>query len=102
LRELGIAEVMEPKLKRVQGGANAMKVIAAGEVEMGLTFSSEIHEPGVEIVGALPRDVSTPTGLVGYVSTHSKAPVAAKALLEYLSSPEVAGIYRELGMIPGR
>ena len=87
---------------RVQGGANAMKVLANGEVELGLTFASEIHEPGVEVVGNLPRDVSTPTALVGYVSAYSKVSAAARALLQYLSSAEVAGIYRELGMIPGK
>ena len=102
LRALGITEAMAPKLRRVQGGANAMKVLANGEVELGLTFASEIHESNVEIVGALPREISTPTALVGYVSTHSKVPAAAKALLDYLASPEVAAIYRGLGMVPGK
>ena len=102
LRALGIADAMAPKLRRVQGGANAMKVLANGEVELGLTFASEIHEPNVEIVGALPREVSVPTALVGYVSIHSKVPAAAKLLLDYLASPEVAAIYRGLGMVPGK
>lgn len=52
--------------------------------------------------GVLPRSVSEPTALVGYVHTQSKAPDAAQALLRYLSSPEVAGIYGGLGMVPGR
>jgi ABC-type glycerol-3-phosphate transport system substrate-binding protein len=56
----------------------------------------------VDIVGALPRDISTPTALVGYVHTQSKVPDAARALLQYLSSAEVAGIYKALGMVPGR
>ena len=102
LRKLGIAEQMEGKLVRVQGGANAMAVLAKGEVDIGLTFLSEIHNPGVDIVGPLPREISTPTGLVGFVSARAKAPEAAKALLNYLSSPEVAGIYTSLGMVPGR
>jgi ABC-type glycerol-3-phosphate transport system substrate-binding protein len=50
----------------------------------------------------LPREISTPTALVGYVSAHAKAPEAAKALLMYLSSPEAAGVYKSLGMVPGR
>ena len=102
LRKLGIAEQMEPKLVRVQGGANAMAVLAKGEVEIGLTFLSEIHNDGVDIVGPLPREISEPTGLVGFVSANAKASDAAKALLKYLSSPEVAGIYTSLGMVPGR
>ena len=102
LKKLGIAEQIQPKLVRAQGGAGAMAMLAKGEVEIGLTFLSEIHDPGVEVVGVLPREISNPTALVGYVSAHAKSPVAAKALLMYLSSPEVAGVYRELGMQPGR
>ena len=102
LKKLGIVEQMKATLRRVQGGANAMAVLAKGEVELGLTFLSEIHDPGVEVVGVLPREISTPTALVGYVSVHSKSPDAAKALLAYLSSPEVAGVYQSLGMQPGR
>lgn len=102
LRRLGIAEQMEPKLLRVQGGANAINALAQGESDIGLTFLSEIHNDGVDIVGALPRGISKPTALVGYVHTQSKAPDAARALLQYLASPDVAGIYKALGMVPGR
>ena len=102
LRKLGIAEQMQSRLVRVQGGANAMVVLANGEVEIGLTFLSEIHNPGVDIVGPLPIEISTPTSLVGFISAHARAPEAARALLSFLSSPAVAGIYRSLGMLPGR
>jgi molybdate transport system substrate-binding protein len=102
LVKLGIAEAMQPKLLKVQGGANAIAVLAKGESDIGLTFLSEIHNDGVDIVGALPREISTPTALVGYVHTQSKAPDAARALLAYLASPAVAGIYQSLGMVPGR
>jgi molybdate transport system substrate-binding protein len=102
LKQLGIEDQMEPKLVRVQGGWNAMVVLAKGEVDVGLTFASEISDPGVDIVGPLPLEISTPTALVGFVSTHAKAPAAARTLLTYLSSPEVADIYKSLGMVPGR
>lgn len=102
LKKLGIVEQMRPTLKRVQGGTGAMAAIAKGEVEIGLTFLSEIHDPGVEVVGSLPREISTPTGLVGFVHAKSKSPEAAKALLAYLSSPEAAKVYKEMGMQPGR
>ena len=70
LKTLGIAEQMKPKIKLAPGGAAAMAALARGDVEIGLTFISEIlTEPGVESVGPLPREISTPTGLVGFVST---------------------------------
>ena len=93
---------MEAKLKRSQGGAGAMAMVAKGEVEIGLTFMSEMEEPGIDIVGPLPREISPPTTLVGFVSTHAKDPAAAKALLDYLSSPEAAAVYKAQGMQPGR
>jgi molybdate transport system substrate-binding protein len=102
LRQLGIFDEMQPKIVRAQGGAGAMALLARGEIEIGLTFLSEIHDPGVEIVGALPREISTPTGLVGFVSTHATAPAAARALLDHLSAPAAAKVYEALGMRPGR
>ena len=102
LKQLGIAEEMKAKIVRVQGGAAAMAAIAKGEVELGLTFLSEIHDPGVEVVGILPREISTPTGLVGFIHSRAKSPAAARALLDYLSSAEAAKVYRETGMQPGR
>jgi ABC-type molybdate transport system substrate-binding protein len=47
-------------------------------------------------------EISTPTGLVGFVSAHAKEPAAARALLDYLSGPEAAKVYRDTGMEPGR
>jgi molybdate transport system substrate-binding protein len=100
LKALGIADQVQPKLKRAQGGAGAMTMLARGEVEIGLTFLSEMSTEGIEIVGALPREISTPTELVGFVSAHSMSPDAARALLEYLSSPSAAAVYRSVGMQP--
>ena len=102
LQKLGIAEQMEPKLKRARGGAGAMAMVAKGEAAVGLTFLSEMNEPGIDVVGPLPREISTPTSLVGFVSAHAKDPAAAKALLDYLSSPEAATVYKAQGMQPGR
>jgi molybdate transport system substrate-binding protein len=103
LQKLGITEAMKPKIKIAQGGKGAMEMLAKGDVDIGLTFISEIiTEPGVEVVGPLPRDISTPTALVGFVSAQAKDPAAAKALLSYLSGPEAAVVYKERGMVPGR
>ncbi|HTA71967.1 MAG TPA: substrate-binding domain-containing protein [Bryobacteraceae bacterium] len=102
LKNLGIAVAMEPALKRAQGGAAAMTMVAKGEAEIGLTFLSEMEEPGIDVVGPLPREISTPTSLVGFVSSHAKDPAAAKALLEYLSSASAAAVYEAHRMKPGR
>jgi molybdate transport system substrate-binding protein len=103
LEKLGIAGEMKPKIKLAQGGRGAMQLLANGEVDYGLTFISEIiTESGVEVVGPLPRDISTPTELVGFLSAQTKQRDAAQALLRYLSSPDAHAIYRAKGMRPGR
>jgi molybdate transport system substrate-binding protein len=102
LKKLGLAEQLQAKLKRAQGGAGAMAMVAKGEADIGLTFVSEMDEPGIDIVGPLPKDISAPTTLVGFVSSHAKDPAAAKALLDYLSSPEAAAAYRSQHMQPGK
>jgi molybdate transport system substrate-binding protein len=99
--KLGILEQMKPKIKRV-AGVSLMQLVTRGDIDIAVTFASELGDPGVEVVGPLPRAISTPTALVGFVSTHAKAPEAAQAVLSYLSSSEAAAAYKACAMQPGR
>jgi molybdate transport system substrate-binding protein len=106
LKNMGIDEQIESKIKRPRGsgtggaggGNAAIAMVASGEVEVGMTFLSEMTVPGIDKVGALPKEIAPRTSLVGFVSTHAKNPEAAKALLKYVSSPETAAVYRACGM----
>jgi molybdate transport system substrate-binding protein len=102
LKKLGIAEQMEPKTKLSQGGARAMALVASGDAEVGLTFLPGMTNPGIEVLGALPRDVSPPTVVIGFVSARAKDPAAAKQLLDYLSSEDAATVYKAQRFQPGR
>jgi len=103
LEKLGIAEALRSKFVPARTGADAMARVAKGEVDIGLTFMSEMTtEPDIELVGALPREVSPPTAFVAFVSSHAKEPEAARALVNFLSAPAAARIYRAHGMEPGR
>ena len=53
-----------------------------------------------DIVGVLPRKICTPVPVVGFISTHASDPVKAKALLQYLASPEAAPIWKDAGYEP--
>jgi molybdate transport system substrate-binding protein len=99
-RKLGIFDEMKPKVKRVQG-VSLLQLLTRGDIDYAITFSSEVNDPGVEVVGQLPRDISTPTALIGFISSHAKATLGAKALLSYLSSPDGAAAYRKCAMTPG-
>jgi molybdate transport system substrate-binding protein len=100
-KKLGIYDQMQPKVKRVQGVA-LLDLLKRGDIDYAITFASEVNDPAVEVVGALPRDISTPTALVGFISSHAKSPDAAKALLAYLSGPDGTTAYKACAMTPGR
>ena len=101
LKQLGIDEQVKSKIHLSRGGAAAMEALAKNEVEIGITFYSEIlTEPGVEAVGELPESISPRTSLVAFVSAHAKNADASRALVKYLSSPDAAATYRKVGMQP--
>jgi molybdate transport system substrate-binding protein len=101
LKQLGIYDQIVPKVKRVNG-VTLMQLLTRGDIDYAITFNSEIDDPDADVVGQLPRDISTPTALVGFVSSHAKAPDAAKALLAYISGPEAVAGYKACGMTPGK
>jgi len=100
MTKLGILDQIKAKSRLVPTGVAAMDLTAKGEVEIGLTFMSEMSDPGIDIVGALPASISPPTTLFGFISAHAKDPAAAKALLDYLSSPVASASYKEARMKP--
>lgn len=102
LKTLGIWEPIQARLRRARGGAEAMRMVARGETEIGVTFVSEMNEPGVDMVGPLPREIAPPTILAGFISSHAKEAQAAQALLRYLASPEAATAYKAHSMEPAR
>ena len=99
-KKAGIFEQMQPKIKRVQG-VSAAQLLAKGDIDVALAFGSEMRPTAeMEVLGPLPKAISTPTPFVGFISAHAKAPEAAKALLGYLSSSEAAGAYEACAMQP--
>jgi molybdate transport system substrate-binding protein len=101
-KQLGIYDEMKAKVKRIQG-VSLTKLVTNGDIDMAITFASEIpDDPGIEVVGQLPKSISTPTGLVGFVSSHASSPDAARALLKFLSGPQAAAAYKACNMQPGK
>jgi hypothetical protein len=56
--------------------------VASGEVEIGIIFPPGMTDPGIDMVGPLPRDVSPPTIVFGFVPSHADDPAAVKQLLK--------------------
>jgi len=101
LEKLGITDQVKPKIKWVQNGGLVQDSVAKGETEIALgPYLSDMRNPGLDVVGALPPEASTPVDITGFLSTSVKDPKAAKALLDYLSSHEVASFYEAAKIFP--
>jgi len=101
LDKLGIADQVKQKIKWVQTGVIVQDSVAKGEAEIALgPYLSDMRNPGLDIVGALPPEASTPVDITGFLSTSVKDPKAAKALLDYFSSPEAAPVYEAAKIFP--
>jgi len=101
LDKLGITDQVKPKIKWVQNAGIVQDSVAKGETEIALgPYLSEMRNPGLDVIGALPPEASTPVDITGFLSTSVKDPKAANALLAYLSSPEVAPVYEAAKIFP--
>src|SRR5436190_19046936 len=117
LNKLGIADQVATK-SQVELGPGAQGISPAatnnaiktskrledGDIDIGLLMLSDMlpEKDKYDIVGVLPREISAPVPVVGFISTHASDPTAAKALLQYLASPEAEAIWKEAGYEPHR
>jgi molybdate transport system substrate-binding protein len=115
LNKLGIAEQVASK-SQVELGPGAQGISPAatnnaiktskrlenGDIDIGLLMLSDMlpEKDKYDIVGVLPRTISTPVPVVGFISTHASDPAAGKALLQYLASPDAGVIWKEAGYEP--
>ncbi len=98
--KLGIWEQIAPKSKRILSERVAT-VVARGEVQIGFQQISEILPiEGVDYVGPIPEEMQKVTTFGAGILTRAQNPGEAEALLEYLSSMEVASTIAQTGLQP--
>jgi molybdate transport system substrate-binding protein len=101
LGNLGIAGAIKSKTIRLQGSPRMMVAVANGQAELVLTLSSEIlPAKGVEYLGPLPPEYQHYVGFAAAVGADSMNQDAARALIAFLKSPEVAAVFKAKGMEP--
>ena len=99
LDKLGLTEQLKPRIKWVPTGGVVQDSVAKGEYELAFgPYLSDMRNPGLDIVGALSPAAAPPIDVTGFISTTTKNAEAGRALLAYLSSPEVAPVYRAAKM----
>src|SRR5437660_143449 len=76
-------------------------LVAAGEAEIGLQQISEIMSvDGVDLVGPLPDELQSVTVYSAGVLAKAAQPDAARALIEFLRTPQAAAVFRAKGLEP--
>ena len=97
---LGIVDDVMKKSKRVDVG-RVGTVIARGEAEIGFQQISELLEvPGIDYVGPLPAEVQRVTVFSAGVAAGARNPDAARALIEFLTSPRGIDTMVKSGLDP--
>src|SRR5262249_4904972 len=102
--KLGIADQIARKSRQVRGppsGEPVAAVVARGEVELGFQQGSElINVPGVTVVGPIPAELQPDVSFAGALTSTTRQPDAAKALIRFLASPEAAATIVKAGLTP--
>jgi molybdate transport system substrate-binding protein len=102
-QRLGIASQVTPKVKLAAGGPNGRVsvLVSTGEAEIGLQQVSELmSNPGIEVIGTLPAELQQITIYSAGVTTSAREAEAAKALINALTAPSTAPIYKIKGLDP--
>jgi molybdate transport system substrate-binding protein len=103
LDKLGITEQLKPKIAWVANAGMVQDSVAKGQYELALgPYISEMRNPGLDIVGALPPEAAPPVDITGFISTTTRNAQAARALLDYLSSPAATPAYQSAKIFPVR
>ena len=96
---LGIADEMKAKTLLEQGSVRAAAKVVAGEAELLLTLVSEILPvEGMQLLGPLPAEFQSYISFAGFVTSGSKDPAAARALLACIAAPANTATFTAKGI----
>jgi molybdate transport system substrate-binding protein len=98
---LGIGEAMKAKT-RVQASTTAIaEAVANGDAELGVFLVNVLKAPGVELAGPFPVELQQELVFTAGVATDSKQADAAKAFIDFLTTPAAIAVIKAKGMNPG-
>ena len=95
----GIFETIASRIIQAPPGVPVGQLVATGKAELGFQQLAELmHVRGITLLGPLPSDIQLITTFSAGIATTCVLPVAAKALIDFLSSEQSADAKRQAGM----
>jgi molybdate transport system substrate-binding protein len=98
---LGVADSLGPRLRIAESGDHVATLVAAGELELGITLANEFAlTRGVKVAGLLPAEIGLRlTGTVA-VNAASDALNAATLMVRHLQTPRGVAAMARNGLVP--
>ena len=98
---LGVAEAMKGKTKPQTATGQIAQAVAGGDAELGIFLTNVLIAPGVELAGPLPAPLQQELVFTAAVASGSSEADAARAFINFLTSPAAAVVIQAKGMTPG-
>jgi molybdate transport system substrate-binding protein len=100
--QFGFGPELKSRTVLVQGGGVAVaEAVASGQADMTVTLMSEILVvPGAEVAGPLPPEMQNVIITSAILVPGGKEPAGAKALIEFLRTPEAVAVFKAKGQDP--
>jgi molybdate transport system substrate-binding protein len=98
---LGIGEAMKAKTRPQTSPAHIAEAVAGGDAELGVFLVNVLIAPGVELAGSFPAELQQELVFTAAVAVDTKEADAAKAFIDFLTSPAATVVIKTRGMNPG-
>jgi molybdate transport system substrate-binding protein len=98
---LGIGEAMKAKIQAQPGTAQVVAAVANGEAELGVFLINVLTAPGLDVVGPFPAEVQQELVFTAAAAAGSQEAQAARAFIQFLTTPPAAAVIKAKGMTPG-
>lgn len=97
LTNLGVWEVLEPRLARTNDVRAALALVERGEAPFGIVYGTDAAaSKGVKVVGTFPasshKPVTYPVAVIA-----GKDTAAAKSFLDFMKAPEAKAVFKKHG-----
>ena len=99
---LGIDSAMKAKTIVQEQPTGIVPAVVKGDAELALFVNNVLTAPGVEIVGPFPAEVQHELVFPAALAVDTKEAVAAKAFIDFITSPAAVAVVKAKGMTPGQ